>query len=191
MAGRPLTSAAGAPYNPPHMGDSHTSGKSRKWFWIRLAFYLLSFVVYMIFGGEIARAWTSQGAHTPWFTLAGMVFALVLIPFSLLLVISFQTINPLSDKVWSRPDHYSNPLRLRNPLPFFHFAGYAVIAVGCGVLVSSLWQGICAAIEGAWYFLAGLGILFGVWLSMKLCKSKTPPAEPPADQARPEGETSA
>ncbi len=96
----------------------------------------------------------------------------VCIPFVLVCVLTIQTINPLSDRLWARPTHKSNPFHLGNPLLFFHFAAYFFAAAGLGIIISSLWRGPCAAICGLITVVYSLSLLIGVRLVMKVFEHK-------------------
>jgi hypothetical protein len=105
-------------------------------------------------------------------------------------VLSIQVVNPLSDAQWTRPTHASNPLRLGNPLLFFHFAAYLAGAIGIGYLLSALWNGVYAIGMGVFMLLGAVATLAGVRLSMVVFKSKmadesrTPPS---AGSEKPDG----
>tara|TARA_R110002111_G_scaffold18931_3_gene46348 strand:+ start:37166 stop:37906 length:741 start_codon:yes stop_codon:yes gene_type:complete len=65
-------------------------------------------------------------------------------PLMIVVVVGFQTINPYSDPVWTRPNHHCNPLRLKNPLQVVHFFMYFVMAQGAGMLVTAILGGGCS-----------------------------------------------
>jgi len=116
-----------------------------------------------------------------------ILLSLVLFPLMVAAVISFQALNPLSNKVWTRPSQYCNPFRLGNPLLFFHFAAFAFIACGLGMLLTSFLGGLSQLLQGVYSILGGLACLAGVHLAMRICKRKMEPVSdrtqnPPADR---------
>jgi len=96
-----------------------------------------------------------------------MVTELVMIPVMIAAVISLQSANPTSAKVWTRPTHYDNPFRFSNPLLFFHFASYVIMAGGLGVLVSFVAGALTRLLEGGVIAAGGAGCLAGVHLAMR------------------------
>lgn len=94
------------------------------------------------------------------------------LPLGLLFVIGIQSVNPFSDDVWTRPTHHSNPLHLGNPLLFFHFFAFFVGASGLGVVVSSLWNGLPAALHGILGLWGSSMILVGIRLCMRVFQHK-------------------
>jgi hypothetical protein len=103
--------------------------------------------------------------------VVGIVATLV-IPFMLLFIIGLQAANPLSDKVWTPPDHRSNPFRFSNPLFFFHFAAFCVGAAGIGALVSVIWNGLIVLLYGGQLILAAVMLLVGVRWCMRVFSHK-------------------
>lgn len=107
-----------------------------------------------------------------WILEGLFLFSLILTPFMVAGVISFQAINPFSADKWTPPSHYANPLNLKNPLLFFHFASYAIIAQGSGVIATSFMGGIPQLLSGLMGIAGGVACLAGVHLSMRWCKNK-------------------
>jgi hypothetical protein len=56
----------------------------------------------------------------------------------MLLVIGIQAFNSRSDPEWSYPAWALNPYKLGQPMQFFHFGGYFILAAGVGALLRSL-----------------------------------------------------
>ncbi len=140
-----------------------------KWEYVRLL---------LIAAGVIPNFFTSSNGTQEaipimWqFVPAAFVFGVVGLQF----IIGFQAYNPVSAKVWLRPDWKLNPFSLSQPLQFFHFSGWYMLA-------SSL-QLMPAAIKGneeSMYLAAstasfGLGMLVGVRLSVLIYRRKFDPA---------------
>ncbi len=155
------------------------------WFKIRMGLTGLTFVS--------GLALPSQEADIPQWPVVFSVVACLLISlfavFGVLFVIGFQAFSPLSDKVWKRPTHRTNPFRLGNPLPFFHFGAFYSGAGGLGMLISTLWKGTDAAMIGAFITLNSACVLVGVHLAMRVFEhklrkepvsgEKTQPHDPP------------
>ncbi len=144
----------------------------KEWFRIRLVLFVISFVFALfICDTQIEHLSTTSG--TDRIILSAVLASVaVFIPFVLLCILTVQTVNPFSDRLWARPNHQSNPFRLGNPLLFFHFAAYLGAAAGSGIILSSLWRGSCAAIFGLITLAYSLSLLIGVRLVMKVFKHK-------------------
>jgi hypothetical protein len=101
-----------------------------------------------------------------------IMFGLAVTPLMVATVIAFQSINPFSAETWEKPSHYVNPLNLRNPLYFFHFASFAIMAQGAGCILTSFIGGVPQFLYGLVGLFGGLACLGGVKISMKWCKKK-------------------
>jgi len=66
-------------------------------------------------------------------------------------------------------------LRLGNPLLFFHFASFMIMASGVGMLLTSFLGGISQLLQGIYSILGGFACLAGVHLAMRICKRKMEP----------------
>jgi hypothetical protein len=62
----------------------------------------------------------------------------LVMPVGLVAVMGVQCVNPRSAPTWEYPSWRSNFLNLRQPLQFFHFAGYVSLAQGIGATVKAL-----------------------------------------------------
>ena len=143
-----------------------------RWFRIRLALFMLIFVS-ALFVADPQIEELSRASGKDWIVLSGvLVLGAVFIPFAMLCILTLQTINPFSDRLWARPTHQSSPFRLGNPLLFFHFAAYLCVATGLGIILSSLWRGPFAAIFGLITLVYSLSLLIGVRLVMKVFEHK-------------------
>ncbi len=143
-----------------------------KWFKIRLVLFVLSFAsALFVPNPQIEELSRASGMDRIILSVA-LVLVAVFIPFALLCILTIQTINPFSDRLWSRPNHQSNPFRLGNPLLFFHFAAYFFAAAGAGTIISCLWRGLFAVIFGLTMLGYSLSLLIGVRLVMGVFKHK-------------------
>ena len=106
------------------------------------------------------------------FPLCGTAVVVLLLPLLVVGGVLLWGTRPIADRQWSRPSHYANPGTMRNPLFPLNFIGYVCIAMGAGGAISSIWNGIHASIHGTLNILAGMSVLLGVRLDMKLCKSR-------------------
>lgn len=88
-------------------------------------------------------------------------------PVMVVAVVGFQTINPYSDPVWTRPTHSCNPFRLKNPLCITHFLMCFVMAQGAGVLVTAILGGWLQLLMGIGMIIGGLEGLWALELVMK------------------------
>ncbi len=81
----------------------------------------------------------------------------------MLFVVGIQRINPFSAPSWRYPSWFINPFLFREPLQFFHLAGFSMLATSAGTLVRMLF------VEPLLWFSAlsslafGAGILGGVY----------------------------
>ena len=58
----------------------------------------------------------------------GIIF--LFIPIAILFVFGIQVINPMSAKVWRKPDWSLNPINFKDPVQFFHLGAYLMLAQG-------------------------------------------------------------
>ena len=150
------------------------------WLRIRLGFMALVFLAGLFVPAEQFEELRSRPNRTLATVGVFKVVSLSFIPLMLLLVIGIQAVNPFSDDKWTVPTHRSNPLRLGNPLLFFHFGAFIGGASGLGMLVSSLWNGLFVAAFGAVVVLGSIMSLVGVRLCSRVFKHKM--MEGPPDQ---------
>lgn len=101
--------------------------------------------------------------------------SVVLSPLMMVTVISGQVGNPFSASNWEMPAADSNPLNLRNPLPFGHFGAQICIVSGAGLLVASLWTGWRVFEIGITSILVGLGWFLGLLWSIRIAGDKVHP----------------
>lgn len=92
------------------------------------------------------------------FLIATFVFGIV----GLLFVVGMQRINPWSAKLWRYPKWSINPFQIREPLQFFHFGGYFMLASGAGTLLHQILFGPALRISECLPLVFGVGILCGV-----------------------------
>ncbi len=146
------------------------SGKT--WFKIRIVLFVLNFAGALFVPNPQIEEFSRTSGMDRIFISAFLVFGAVLLPFMLLFILAIQVINPLSDKIWARPNHYCNPFRLGNPLLFFHFAAHLFAVIGLGIIISSLWRGLFTAIYGLLIVVYALSMLIGVRLAIRVFKRK-------------------
>jgi hypothetical protein len=99
--------------------------------WIRIRWVLLvaSFTMFLF------APTRSEGADSDWTAL--LIIGLVM-PVGLAAVIGVQFLNPRSAPIWEYPSWRSNFLNFRQPIQFFHFAGYVCLTQGIGATVKVL-----------------------------------------------------
>ncbi len=71
-----------------------------------------------------------------------------------------------------QPTWNDNPLDRKRTLDFFHFASYFFIAVGLSVLIGSAIKYQMFNLLGLTVISFGLGMLIGIWVTLKLMKRK-------------------
>ena len=104
-----------------------------------------------------------------WSTL-GVIFVFSFL--AILFVVGMQVVNPLSAKVWHKPDWNLNPFSLKDPIQFFHFAAYIMLVQGAVVLSRLLFSNIPFYLEILVPLVIGSGVLIGIKLAMHLFKVK-------------------
>jgi len=155
------------------------------WFTIRIGLCAFGFFVAMLIPVEQFDELRSISNWMPAILCVFAIISLILIPPMLLFVIGIQAINPFSDDKWTPPTHRSNPLRLGNPLLFFHFGAFFLGATGLGFLASSPWKGLMVAARGMFVVLGSIMMLVGIRLCMRAFKDKmtqTPSNQSDADE---------
>jgi len=91
---------------------------------------------------------------------------LMFFPTAVVLIMAFQYVNPLSAKVWTRPNWRCNFLRPCDCLPFLHVGGFLLAVGGIGALLGQVVSGTAPTAEAVSPFSCSVGILLGV----KLCE---------------------
>lgn len=100
----------------------------------------------------------------------GVIFVFTFL--ALLFVVGMQVVNPLSTKVWHKPDWNRNPFSLEDPIQFFHLAAYIMLVQGAVVLFRLLLSSIPFYLESLVPFVIGAGALIGIKLAMLLFRVK-------------------
>lgn len=104
-----------------------------------------------------------------WSTL-GVIFVFSFL--AILFVVGMQVVNPLSAKVWHKPDWNCNPFSLKDPIQFFHLAAYIMLVQGAVVLFRLLLSSIPFYLESLVPFVIGAGALIGIKLAMLFFRVK-------------------
>ncbi|HEX3835477.1 MAG TPA: hypothetical protein VHW25_00815 [Steroidobacteraceae bacterium] len=104
--------------------------------------------------------------------LLGMVaYGVIVIP----VVVWAQRLNPRNKPLWHSPSWRRNPLTLRDPMQFFHMAGFAFVVFGLGVAGRLAWLGQPLRLSHAELPALGAGIVIGsyvaAWLFRKQLES--------------------
>lgn len=101
-----------------------------------------------------------------------VVTTLVIAPVGLLFVVGIQRLNPRSASVWRYPSWDINPFTLKEPLQFFHFAGYVSLAGGLGLLAHQRAVNERIFPDDCLSAVLGLGFLAGVQLCIRIYRKK-------------------
>jgi hypothetical protein len=97
--------------------------------------------------------------------LVGMVaYGVVAVP----VVVWAQRLNPRNKPVWHFPSWQRNPVTLRDPMQFFHMAGFVFVAFGLGVAGYSLWLGLPLRSQQAELPAFGVGMVIGSYVAARL-----------------------
>lgn len=135
------------------------------WLYVRLA--VISVVVMLQFFSP-----ASEYQETPDISWVSVPIVYIFAIVGIQLVVGIQAFNPMSAKNWLRPGWRNNPFNLKQPLQFFHFAGWLMLASS----LSYLPAGVGGA-QGSMFLVAmpasfGVGTLMGVKLSVILYRRK-------------------
>jgi hypothetical protein len=90
-------------------------------------------------------------------------FAIPLIAKFNRVVLSFELVKP----TWN-----DNPLNLKRPLSFFHFGSFFFMIIGLSMLVGTGIKFHTLSFLALFTISFGLGILIGIWLTLKWTKPK-------------------
>lgn len=96
-------------------------------------------------------------------SLSGLAGIFCVGAFGILFVVGIQRINPLSAPTWRYPRWSVNPFLLREPLQFFHLAGFFFLAAGAGTLLRQFILGPQVELSVFFVPVFGSGILCGVY----------------------------
>lgn len=137
----------------------------QNWTIIRVVLIGAAFLI-SAFGGQDQ----SESEQIPAvFLLIVLVVGVIGLPF----IMGIQRVNPWSAKVWRYPTWSANPFQLREPLQFFHFGGYFMLATGIGPLLNQLAMGLpLHSSSSSMPVVFGAGLLIGVQICTRLYKSK-------------------
>jgi hypothetical protein len=145
------------------------------WPYVRGGFVAVSFL-----GGVLGtdRRYVDFGYGLYEIAITVFVFGIV----GMLLVIGIQAVNPRSDPKWFYPGWALNPFKLGQPLQFFHFGGYFIMAAGVGALLRSLFVHDTPLAEPVVFTFWGAGILVGVWCCTRVFRKKMVRNSAPPEQ---------
>ncbi len=126
----------------------------------------------------------AQGARDPagWMPVqgvgAGLLFGLlgyglVAVP----VVASLQRFNRRAPGLWRHPSWSINPLTMREPLQFFHAAGFVFLGIGAGIVLGELAGRHPLTLASTPTIAIGLGLLGGVYASTLIFRSRMQPRE--------------
>lgn len=141
------------------------------WTWVRVVIVILSFA--------IALFPYPKTASVPSLDWEALLASLLVTPIGILFVIGIQRFNPRSAPVWRYPRWSINPFTMKEPLQFFHFAGYVCLAGGVGNVIQVAASRTQVA-DDLFGITIGAGLLIGVKLSAVVFRSKMVPKEEPA-----------
>jgi hypothetical protein len=88
-------------------------------------------------------------------------------------VVGLQAINSRSAAVWTKPDWRVNPFSLKQPLQFFHMAGFYCIVAGFSAIVLTQIRHV-TGLEPLFPAALGAGILIGIRCCVALYQRKFP-----------------
>jgi hypothetical protein len=94
------------------------------------------------------------------------------IPLGLLFVIGIQAVNPLSAKVWRKPDWNLNPINFKDPVQFFHLGAYVMLTQGVVTLCRIPFAEVPFYPEALLPTVIGVGVLLGIQVVMLAFRKK-------------------
>lgn len=151
----------------PPSGVARGSSTSRGWTALRLAFVLLALVQ----GARNPGAWIPARGVTLGLLIALAAYGLLAVP----LAVGLQRLNPRAPAAWRYPSWSMNPLTMREPLQFFHAAGFVFIGIGAGIALRQLHDLHAIALTCLPMIAVGAGLLGGVYASTVLYRQKMQP----------------
>jgi hypothetical protein len=100
----------------------------------------------------------------------GIIF--LSIPIGFLLIIGLQAVNPMSAKVWCKPNWDANPLNFKDPVQFLHLGAYVSLGQGVVTLCRLPFAGVPFYPEALVSVVMGSGILLGIQIIRIAFRSK-------------------
>lgn len=136
----------------------------KKWKLIRIGLIVLVAV-----GSLFTPLEMQERSPIDWTDLA-IIFALI--PVGLLFVVGIHAANPLSAKVWEKPDWDRNFLNFKDPVQFFHFGAFVMVAQGVATLCRVLFSNVHIYPETLLPLVMGVSTLLGVHITMLVFRAK-------------------
>jgi hypothetical protein len=134
------------------------------WLFVRIALVLLC---------GVASLFVPVGPQAePPMGWGAVLVILFVCPVVLVVVLAVQSINPRSAAQWRRPSWMLNPFNFREPLQFFHFAAYVLLAQGLATLVKVAVSPIPFYAEALVPLAMGMGIGGGIQLALLVFRSR-------------------
>ena len=109
----------------------------------------------------------AQGVGAP-LLLGLLAYGLLAVP----LVVALQRFNRRSVSVWRFPSWSINPLTMREPLQFFHAAGFVFVGIAAGIALREFIERHGVGLDCAPTMAVGLGLLGGVYASTMIFRSR-------------------
>lgn len=101
--------------------------------------------------------------------LSGMLaYGVIVVP----LVVWAQRLNPRNKPNWHFPSWRRNPLSLRDPMQFFHMAGFLFLAAGLGVVGRDLYFQVPLRLPHGVLPAFGLGMIIGSYVSAQVFRKQ-------------------
>ena len=135
------------------------------WLYVRLAIIAIG-VVSQFFASSNENQEAPEVIWT--FVPVGFIFGVVGLQF----IIGLQAFNPMSAKNWLRPSWQHNPFNFKQPLQFFHFGGWFMLASSLPYLPEVIEGNQESMFLAATLASFGLGMLLGVRLSVLIYRRK-------------------
>ena len=128
----------------------------------------------MLLSGILDASSFVPGAHSSVRGWHGHEVLLIFFGFgmvAMVLVVGSQAINPRSAAAWTRPGWHANPFSLKQPVQFFHMAGFYFIVVGLTAIALAQIRHL-TGLEPFLPVALGVGVLVGIRCCTALYRRK-------------------
>jgi hypothetical protein len=133
-----------------------------KWVIVRLV------VVVAAAAEGVMNGWLPERPVTLLLLLGMVAYGVIAVP----VVVWAQRLNPRNKPVWHFPSWRRNPMTLRDPMQFFHMAGFVFLAFGLGVVGLNLWRHQPLRLAHAELPAFGVGMVIGSYLAALLFRKQ-------------------
>lgn len=135
-----------------------------KWLLIRIIIIGISFLISFFQKIDIKYS-------INYMDLKKLIIIFIVSIIGVIFVIGLQILN-YREKIWIKPSWCQNPFNFKQPLQFFHFAGYFSLISGIASIMNFLINKNSLSFEAIIPLCMGIGVIVGVHFSVILYKNK-------------------